>query len=266
LPGTLFFFCLAAFSSARDASTVLAGQLFVEGRWEECRTEAARRLVLDPGDMHAAYLKAAAETRCGLDAVPALRLVCADQRALPITRQMAACELGRSLWRAGEHREAVTIFRGVFDSAARQDLFLQAACSISMILRDNPELSGEFSGLRLQVRTCYPMFTPELRESCNPFPPKPGLTTRPVEWLIHLYQAQISPAIGARCSLYPSCSRYSVEAMRRHGLLGLAMYADRGFREPDIVAGRAKVIEIGGIRKVADSLDEHDWWMRGAPP
>ena len=33
------------------------------------------------------------------------------------------------------------------------------------------------------------------------------------------YQRWISPALGPRCRFAPSCSRYAVEALERHGLL-----------------------------------------------
>jgi putative membrane protein insertion efficiency factor len=35
---------------------------------------------------------------------------------------------------------------------------------------------------------------------------------------IRLYQLAISPALGQRCKYEPSCSRYAVEAIRRHGV------------------------------------------------
>jgi putative membrane protein insertion efficiency factor len=33
------------------------------------------------------------------------------------------------------------------------------------------------------------------------------------------YQLLISPAIGSRCRFHPSCSQYSIEALRTHGAL-----------------------------------------------
>ena len=92
--------------------------------------------------------------------------------------------------------------------------------------------------------------------------PKSGTElTRPAEGMIALYRTQISPAIGDRCSLYPSCSEYCMQAMRRHGLLGLAMYADRAVREPDVVRKQQDPVIINGKRKYRDPLEDHDWWM-----
>lgn len=45
-----------------------------------------------------------------------------------------------------------------------------------------------------------------------------SLLVRPLLWLIRGYQLAISPMLGNRCRFYPSCSEYSMEALRRHGL------------------------------------------------
>ena len=48
------------------------------------------------------------------------------------------------------------------------------------------------------------------------------MSLRPVQpllWLIRAYQLTISPMLGNRCRFHPSCSEYSMEALRRHGLI-----------------------------------------------
>jgi putative membrane protein insertion efficiency factor len=45
-----------------------------------------------------------------------------------------------------------------------------------------------------------------------------ALLVRPLLLLIRAYQLAISPMLGNRCRFYPSCSEYSMEALRRHGL------------------------------------------------
>jgi putative membrane protein insertion efficiency factor len=37
-------------------------------------------------------------------------------------------------------------------------------------------------------------------------------------FLIRVYQAAISPWLGPTCRFEPSCSRYAVEAIERHGV------------------------------------------------
>lgn len=36
--------------------------------------------------------------------------------------------------------------------------------------------------------------------------------------LIKIYQYSISPMLGPKCRYTPSCSRYAVEALQKHGL------------------------------------------------
>lgn len=37
--------------------------------------------------------------------------------------------------------------------------------------------------------------------------------------LIRLYQWTVSPLLGPRCRFHPSCSNYSLQAIRQHGAL-----------------------------------------------
>lgn len=46
--------------------------------------------------------------------------------------------------------------------------------------------------------------------------------------LIRFYQYAISPLIGPRCRFYPSCSHYTLEAIRVHGALRAATSARAG--------------------------------------
>ncbi len=36
-------------------------------------------------------------------------------------------------------------------------------------------------------------------------------------FLIRTYQTCISPILGPRCRFYPTCSEYSLEALKKHG-------------------------------------------------
>jgi putative membrane protein insertion efficiency factor len=38
-----------------------------------------------------------------------------------------------------------------------------------------------------------------------------------IELLIRAYQRLLSPLLGPRCRFYPSCSQYTLEAVRIHG-------------------------------------------------
>ena len=106
--------------------------------------------------------------------------------------------------------------------------------------------------------------------AATPPPPAPsclatlrhGTVAFPARMFITFYRTQISPAIGARCSLEPSCSEYFVQATKKHGLLGIPIMADRFFRENDILAARAKpVVMPDGHIRYADPVSDHDFWM-----
>lgn len=55
---------------------------------------------------------------------------------------------------------------------------------------------------------------------------KPSLWVYPFLGLIWIYQRFISPLTPATCRFHPTCSQYSLEALRKHGLFkggGLAI-------------------------------------------
>ena len=45
--------------------------------------------------------------------------------------------------------------------------------------------------------------------------------------ILRLYQAGISPFLGANCRFNPTCSQYAIEAIGKHGALRGAWYALR---------------------------------------
>ena len=45
--------------------------------------------------------------------------------------------------------------------------------------------------------------------------------------ILRLYQAGISPFLGANCRFNPTCSQYAIEAIGKHGTLRGAWYALR---------------------------------------
>jgi hypothetical protein len=64
-------------------------------------------------------------------------------------------------------------------------------------------------------------------------PPEPRTpwTARPFIALIWVYRFTLSPLLGGQCRFEPTCSRYALEAYRRHGVLrGTALTARRILR------------------------------------
>ena len=47
-----------------------------------------------------------------------------------------------------------------------------------------------------------------------------GLGARALMGLVRAYQLLISPSLGQHCRYAPSCSAYSLQALRQHGALG----------------------------------------------
>ena len=87
--------------------------------------------------------------------------------------------------------------------------------------------------------------------------------TYPALGTIWFYRTQISPALGERCRIYPSCSEYFVRAAKKHGVLALPMIADRFVREPEIAVKREKpFVQRNGIILWGDAVDDHDWWFK----
>lgn len=80
--------------------------------------------------------------------------------------------------------------------------------------------------------------------------------------VVGFYRFAVGPAIGARCALEPSCSRYFVLASRKHGWLGVPMTADRFVREPVVSAPeRPWVRTATGAWRHPDPVEDHDWWF-----
>lgn len=92
-------------------------------------------------------------------------------------------------------------------------------------------------------------------------PPRRGLAARAAGGFIWFYRSAISPALGARCALHPSCSAYFLEAARKHGLLAVPIIADRFVREPVASHSDEWVTLPGGRERHPDPLSAHDFWF-----
>ena len=96
----------------------------------------------------------------------------------------------------------------------------------------------------------------------SPGAPRGGIGGWLARRVVGFYRAFVGPAIGARCALEPSCSRYFLLAARKHGLLGVPMTADRFVREPVVSApDRPWVRNADGAWRHPDPVEDHDWWF-----
>ena len=78
---------------------------------------------------------------------------------------------------------------------------------------------------------------------------------------IEFFQNVISPVDGDRCPMYPACSEYSIQALRKHGpFLGFLMIADRLVHEKDEMKYAPTVI-VNGVRRYYDPVENNDFWL-----
>ena len=261
--GSLLGALLLSCANSEAIPHQLALELFEEGNWTACRMECARTNAEAPVP-HLQLLGAVCGLRMGKDTRPALRDVCRSVTAPAATAAMAHYELGRAEWMAEDNTAAFEHMHEAFTQAPTADLHRRAGCTLSLILKESPHLAGQVPGIDLLLKTSRKQWDRTLRAECQkPRPRGRRVTTAPARWLIAFYQTQIGPAIGDRCSLHPSCSRYGTEALRKHGLVGVAAMGDRFIREPSVVSAQENPIVIHGHGRYHDPLSDHDGWLKG---
>jgi uncharacterized protein len=90
--------------------------------------------------------------------------------------------------------------------------------------------------------------------------PITDISEAPFLILLKIYQQYISPIYGGHCVMYPSCSQYSVEAIKRNGtLIGIIMTAARLMHEAD----EQKISHIRFIDdryKFLDPVEGSEFW------
>ena len=88
----------------------------------------------------------------------------------------------------------------------------------------------------------------------------PSWGKRAATGAIDLYRDYISPVDGDRCPSFPSCSQYSQQAIRKHGLLiGWVMIFDRLLHEADEVY-MAPRVQVDGSSRAYDPIENNDFW------
>ena len=64
--------------------------------------------------------------------------------------------------------------------------------------------------------------------------------------------------------MYPTCSAYSIEAVKKHGFfIGVMMTTDRLIRE-NTEMDLAPLIKVSGEFRNYDSVENNDFWWAGA--
>jgi len=174
----------------------------------------------------------------------------------------ASFECGRLAWASSDPDAAYAHFKRAFETTGSYDLFLRSGCSLHMLTERKKSLREKDAALALQLQTSRRLWSRDLMEECALPDKGSGAASLPGKWIVAFYRSQIGPAIGARCSLTPSCSEYFRQACRAHGLLGFAIQADRFFREPSEVAAKKNPVPVGDVIKYADPLEDHTKWLK----
>jgi putative component of membrane protein insertase Oxa1/YidC/SpoIIIJ protein YidD len=267
VPGIFFFAWVTAGVAA--SSLDLAVDLFAEEDWGQARTEALRvAYTLPDGQAHQAQLLASVSgLRAGMDrtrAEDSLRALWQEESAELELRSMAAYELGLAEWADGGTTNVLEALSFSYLHARQPSLFWRAGCSLYFFLKQHKALRQQESVLWSSLQSCRDAWPLEVWRECRPAP-KAGSSvgSLPGKWVVQFYRTQISPAIGSRCDLLPSCSEYFLQASRAHGLLGIPIMADRFIREPSVVSAAEKpVVMPDGHIRLSDPLSDHDSWLR----
>lgn len=91
-------------------------------------------------------------------------------------------------------------------------------------------------------------------------PPSDSVAATPFLWLLTFYQKTIGAVNSGRCPMYPTCSQYSVQAIRKHGpAIGIVMTADRFIHELD-EQNFAPLVKIGDRYRFSDPVQNNDFW------
>ncbi len=261
--GALLFLLFASYAPADEVKSSLAVDLFKDAEWQSCILECDRELTGNPNNSCLILMKTLAQMQTGADKPDELRKICSSNSAPAEIKAMANYELGRLLWRQNNLKEAFICYKTTYENVSDRDLFIRSACSLAILTSEEPKLAKDSPELKSQLQTVSSLWNNKIVAECRP-PEEKRTSSKagmPAQWVIRFYQAQISPAIGQRCTLTPSCSAYALQALKQHGLLGLSMYGDRAVREPNVVSKQESPVQINGQRKLEDTLQKHTHWL-----
>ncbi len=155
-----------------------------------------------------------------------------------------------------------------FRTARDPRVFRVAGAALDILFRVDEDFRNDNPSLATQVEMCRGGWTEkdlaDAKACVAAIVPKEQ-RRGPGAWLaagvVGFYRLFVGPAIGDRCVLEPSCSRYYLEASRKHGILGVPMVTDRFIREP-VESNSKRLIRMpDGSWRHPDPVSDHDWWF-----
>ena len=88
-----------------------------------------------------------------------------------------------------------------------------------------------------------------------------GQSPNPLRFMVELHRKYISPIDGKNCPMYPSCSRYSLQCLKKHGLfVGWVMTCDRLLRCGRDELRLSPEIVVNDELRCYDPLENNDFW------
>jgi putative membrane protein insertion efficiency factor len=143
-------------------------------------------------------------------------------------------------------------------------LVLSALLMLTAILASTPSLRAEEWG-PWSVTGQSPALTirgeTTLMAGREPTREAPGISDSALMSMVRLYQVYISPVYGSRCPMYPTCSQYSIEAIKKHGsLLGALMTVGRLMHEAD-ERRFVPLQKVGDRYRFMDPVSNNDFWF-----
>ena len=83
---------------------------------------------------------------------------------------------------------------------------------------------------------------------------------------VQLFRKYLSGADGDRCSMHPSCSAYSIEAIKKNGpVAGYFMTCDRLLRCGRDEKKTSPAVNVRGKSKTYDPVSHNDFWWKKQP-
>ena len=81
------------------------------------------------------------------------------------------------------------------------------------------------------------------------------------------YRNVVSPIDGPTCAHRPTCSLYGLQAVRRHGVVGMWLTIDRLLRgHQSSIWRNLPRVTIDGRTVLVDPLEESTFWFSPSPP
>lgn len=250
-------------SVSAENSASFAWRLYQEKDFRSSRREALREWHAAPERFDLQYLAEITRLRLNpaeIDAANELRRLAFSAPDEELSAP-AALEAAVVFYEHDLRELAFDCLVFAFKHASDQQLLKRTAAVMFDFMRVNQHYAENNPGLLLQLQSLRAVL-PEFERGGGVISAghksSRGLLAR---WVVDFYRSCIGPAIGQRCVMYPSCSHYFEQAGRAHGWLCVPLIADRLVREPGVASRAERPIEVNGMIRYTDLVEDHTFWL-----